>query len=272
MGGPAKSLDALARHEQWAILECATGRSRTFFLREGLNALSSAESALVDRWANQRLQGMPLAYILGFREFYGHRFWVNRAVLIPRSATELLVDEAKPLLSPGACLLELGTGSGCIIISILKEAKARGIPLTATATDLSAKALATARNNGVWHDTEVQWAEGRWFAAVPRTTFDVIVTNPPYIAHDDPHLRSGDLPFEPREALVGAYSHGDGLDDLRTIIHASPGWLRPGGTLLIEHGWQQQHAALELCQQAGFRHIVGLSDLSGIPRAVRARL
>jgi len=283
-------LHQLPRLEQWALLEAATGRPRTFFLREGTGGLSPAESGLVDRWARQRSQGQPLAYLLGFREFYGYRFWVNPAVLIPRAETELLVEHGLAVCGPDARLLDLGTGSGCIAISIIKAAAAQGKRIAAWATDQSAGALATAKNNACWHGVSVQWALGDWFEALgsaqvgldqqqTRTDrpaealrFDLIVSNPPYIAAADPHLQEGDLRFEPAEALSGIRKTQDGLGETARIISQAPNWLRPGGSLLLEHGWNQQTAVAALCKKAGFSEAIGLRDLTGTPRAVHARL
>ncbi|MBM3374809.1 MAG: peptide chain release factor N(5)-glutamine methyltransferase [Betaproteobacteria bacterium] len=280
----------LPRLEQWALLEAATGRPRTFFLREGTGGLSPAESGLVDRWARQRSQGQPLAYLLGFREFYGYRFWVNPAVLIPRAETELLVEHGLAVCGPDARLLDLGTGSGCIAISIIKAAAAQGKRIAAWATDQSAGALATAKNNACWHGVSVQWALGDWFEALGSAQvgldqqqtltdrpaealrFDLIVSNPPYIAAADPHLQEGDLRFEPAEALSGIRKTQDGLGETARIISQAPNWLRPGGSLLLEHGWNQQTAVAALCKKAGFSEAIGLRDLTGTPRAVHARL
>ena len=280
----------LPRQEQWAILEAATGRPRTYFLREGLDALSAAEGALVARWAQQRSQGAPLAYLLGFREFYGYRFWVNPAVLIPRADTELLVELALSVCAPNSRVLELGTGSGCVVIAILKEAAAKGMPIQAWATDRSPQALATAKNNACWHGVAVQWAVGDWFAAlsplqdtVPAhdptrapsgqgLRFALIVTNPPYIADKDPHLEEGDLRYEPRTALTGGRATDNGLGELAQIIAQAPEWLVPSGSLVLEHGWNQQSAVIDLCKKAGFSEAIGMQDLAGTPRAVHARL
>ena len=280
----------LPRQEQWAILEAATGRPRTFFLREGIDGLSAAEGALVARWARQRSQGTPLAYLLGFREFYGYRFWVNPGVLIPRADTELLVEHSLAVCGPDARLLDLGTGSGCIAISVIKAAGAQGRRITAWATDQSYRALATAKNNACWHGVSVQWALGDWFEALgsaqagldqqqartDRPTealrFDLIVSNPPYIAAADPHLQQGDLRFEPAEALTGIRKTPDGLGEATRIASQAPHWLRPGGSLLLEHGWNQQAEVIALCKRAGFSEAIGLRDLAGTPRAVRARL
>ena len=276
MNDPA--LLRLPRQEQWAILEAATGQSRTYFLREGTDSLSATERALVHRWALARHRGVPLAYLLGFREFYGLRFWVNPSVLIPRPETECLVDLALAGLPPNASVarvLDLGTGSGCIVIALLKAALARGIRLEAWATDVSAEALATARNNACWHGVTLACREGAWFDALGQEAFrgfDLIVSNPPYVAKDDPDLAEEVRAHEPVTALSGTTSNADGLSDLSTIIAQAGTYLRPGGSLLLEHGWTQQAAVIQLCQAAGFASATGFPDLSGLPRLVRARL
>ena len=268
----------LPRHEQWAILEAATGQPRTYFLREGTDHLSAAERALIRRWAAARHGGVPLAYLLGFREFYGLRFWVNRSVLIPRPETEGLVDLALAAL-PGdartARVLDLGTGSGCIVIALLKAASARGIALEAWATDVSAPALATARNNACWPGVSLVCREGAWFDALGHETargFDLILSTPPYVAQDDPDLATEVRAFEPAAALSGTGPNAHGLSDLSTIIAQAGAYLRPGGSLLLEHGWTQQPAVIDLCRAAGFSAVTGFPDLSGLPRLVQARL
>ncbi|MFM1881208.1 MAG: protein-(glutamine-N5) methyltransferase, release factor-specific [Pseudomonadota bacterium] len=278
----------LPRHEQWALLEAATGRSRTYFLREGpdsIAGLSGPERALVRRWTEARHRGRPLAYLLGFREFYGHRFWVNDHVLIPRAETECLVDLAGRSLAalqrPRARLLDLGTGSGCIVISILKAATS-GIEVEAVATDVSAGALATARNNACWHGVPVRFQAGSWFDAFNLSptapddhrpeAFDLIVSNPPYVALDDPDLDASVRRHEPRAALSGTTPNHDGLSELTAIISRASAHLRPGGYLLLEHGWRQQAAVMTLCREAGFTEVAGFPDLSGRPRLVQARL
>jgi len=268
----------LPRHEQWAILEAATGQPRTYFLREGTDHLTAAEQALIRRWAAARHREVPLAYLLGFREFYGLRFWVNRSVLIPRPETEGLVDlalAALPSEARTARVLDLGTGSGCIVIALLKAASARGIALEAWATDISAPALATARNNACWHGVSLICREGAWFDALGHETsegFDLILSNPPYVAQDDPDLATAVRAFEPATALSGTGPNAHGVADLSTIIAQAGAYLRPGGSLLLEHGWTQQPAVMDLCRAAGFGAVAGFPDLSGLPRLVQARL
>jgi release factor glutamine methyltransferase len=271
----------------------ATGRDRSWFAARTFDEIQASlrpeEQALIQVLTDRRLAGEPLAYLLGFREFYGHAFFVNRAVLIPRADTECLLEEALSHLSAlalagshpsdgcqptGLKVLDLGTGSGCLAISLALAAKARGLNLALTATDQSAAALAVARNNAYWLGAKVEFAQGDWYQAlgsVPQQ-FDLIVSNPPYIGASDPHLGQGDLPYEPLSALAGRQPAADGLTDLRTIVDGAGPWLRGGGRLMVEHGYDQQPAVISLMRAAGFVNVNGLSDLSGTPRLVTGQL
>ncbi len=210
----------------------------------------------------RRLAGEPMAYILGVREFMGHEFAVSPAVLIPRPDTELLVETAVEALQgrENASVLDLGTGSGAIPISI-----ALACPeVKVVATDLSDDALQVARNNAVRLGVCVEFHRGSWYEALPSgKVFDLIVSNPPYIPADDPHLAQGDLRFEPSMALTDG---DDGLAAYREIVAGAPAHLRPGGLLLVEHGWDQAAAICDLLRLAGFREIHSLPDLAGILR------
>lgn len=211
---------------------------------------------------SRRLAGEPMAYILGKREFMGREFRVSPAVLIPRPETELLVETAIAALQgrDNPFVLDLGTGSGVIPVSIaLARPDAHVV-----ATDLSPEALAVAQGNAERLGARVEFREGSWYEALPPgMVFDVIVSNPPYIPQNDPHLAQGDLRFEPAMALTDG---GDGLAAYRQIVPGAPARLRPGGHLFVEHGWDQAAALRELLQAAGFREIHSLPDLAGILR------
>ncbi|GAB2180402.1 peptide chain release factor N(5)-glutamine methyltransferase [Denitratisoma sp. agr-D3] len=222
------------------------------------------QDALAERfahWVARREAGEPVAYLLGCREFYGRDFAVSPAVLIPRHETELLVELALAKLpaSGNPALLDLGTGSGCIAITLALE-----MPHVAvTAVDASSEALAVASQNAKALGATVDFLLGSWFAPVAGRRFDVIVSNPPYIKADDPHLAQGDVRFEPPSALA---SGADGLDDIRVIITAAPAHLTPGGWLLFEHGYDQAEAMVAVLQQGGFSGIEQHRDLAGIVR------
>lgn len=209
----------------------------------------------------RRHGGEPVAYLLGRREFYGRDFAVGPGVLIPRPETELLVDLVKEKVGAGgtATLLDLGTGSGCIAITLALEC-----PLcTVTAVECSPIALVIARRNSGRLNAAVEFISGDWFAPLAGRRFDFIVGNPPYVAEGDLHLAQGDLRSEPHEALVSGI---DGLDALRAIVIAAPNFLRPGGGLWLEHGFDQAEAAAELLANCGFIDTECRRDLAGLPR------
>ncbi|WP_374512742.1 peptide chain release factor N(5)-glutamine methyltransferase [Niveibacterium sp.] len=211
-------------------------------------------------WLTRREAGEPVAYLLGEREFYGRVFSVSPAVLIPRPDTELLVEQALLHLPEGSPrVLDLGTGSGAIAITIALEAPHADV----SAVDISAAALDVARSNAARLGTSVRWLEGAWCAPVQGEVFDLIASNPPYVAEEDPHLAQGDVRFEPPGALA---SGPDGLNDIRTITAEARGCLKPGGWLLFEHGYDQGDAVRTLLAAAGFIDCATLKDLGGNDR------
>lgn len=230
---------------------------------EALDETAAAQmSALVDR----RAAGEPVAYLVGRREFYGRAFTVTPDVLIPRPETELLVDLVKSKVGAGdtARILDLGTGSGCIAITLALELPAARV----TAVDLSPAALAVARANAARLNARIAFVTSDWFAALPPACFDFIVANPPYVAAGDPHLAEGDLRFEPPEALTDG---ADGLAAIRRIVAQAPRRLADGGWLVFEHGHDQGEAARALLAAGGFVQIGQHRDLAGIVRASVAR-
>lgn len=217
--------------------------------------------------AARRAGGEPVAYLLGQREFFGREFVVSPAVLIPRPETELLVEAALATVGAGgaAAILDLGTGSGCLAVTLAVELpKAR-----VTAVDACAAALAVARQNAERHGAHLRLLQGDWFGALAGERFDLIVANPPYIAAADPHLSAGDLRHEPRTALA---SSADGLEAIRRIIAGAPAHLAVGGTLLLEHGYDQAAAVAELLAAAGLAGSEQHRDLAGIVRVSGGRM
>lgn len=207
----------------------------------------------------RRLTGVPVAYLVGEREFFGLRLTVTPDVLVPRPETEGLVEWALERLPgmPAPGVVDLGTGSGAIALAL-----ARQTPGTAVvATDASAAALDVARGNAARHGLAVEFVQGNWWAPLAGRRFGLAVSNPPYVAGDDPHLQA--LAHEPRAALTPG---GDGLAALRQIVNGAPGHLHPGAWLLLEHGHDQADAVRGLLQARGFEQVSTRVDLAGIPR------
>ena len=207
----------------------------------------------------RRRSGEPIAYLLGEREFYGLGLSVTPDVLIPRPETELLVDFALECLPRGGALLDLGTGSGAIALAVKRHLPEARV----TAVEQSPQALAIASANASRHRLEVEFVHGSWFAPLGERRFDVVVSNPPYVASGDLHLAQGDLRFEPQAALVGG---ADGLDAIRVIVALAPRHLRAGGWLAIEHGQGQEGEVRNLLEKAGLELVSSRPDLAGIAR------
>ena len=213
----------------------------------------------------RRAGGEPVAYLVGHREFFGRKFAVSPAVLIPRPETELLVEIALASASAGDTAkttmktLDLGTGSGCIAVTLALEMPQAQV----TGVDAAEAALLVARKNAELHGAKLHLLQSDWFAALGGECFDLIVANPPYIAAADPHLGAGDLRYEPSAALSGG---SDGLESIRRIVAAAPAHLSHNGQLWLEHGYDQAEAVRELLAAAGLAGIEQHRDLAGIVR------
>ncbi|RKP43961.1 peptide chain release factor N(5)-glutamine methyltransferase [Trinickia fusca] len=251
------------------LLGHALGWRRTELITRGDEPLAEAALAHYRALEARRVAGEPIAQIVGTREFYGLEFDVTPHVLIPRPETELLVEQALAAIESIARprVLDLGTGSGAIAIAIAASRPDAHV----CALDRSPEALATAERNAArLLDAQrpggpLQVMQSDWYAALERTArFDLIVSNPPYIACDDPHLTLGDLRFEPRGALT---DEADGLSAIRAIVAAAPAFLVPGGSLWIEHGYDQAAAVRVLLTERGLTDVHSLTDLAGIERA-----
>jgi release factor glutamine methyltransferase len=237
-------------------------------IAEGRQPLTPEQLRRFEELVRRRENGEPLAYLVGTRAFYGLELEVSEAVLIPRPETELLVDLALQRLSQHDArdVLDLGTGSGAIALAIA----ANRVQACVLAVDISAEALeVAARNRRHHHAGQMELNRSDWFAALGGRRFDVIVSNPPYVAQDDAHLGEGDLRFEPKLALVGG---GDGLDAIRRIVRDAPGYLKQEGWLLLEHGYDQASAVRALLLAAGFGQLVQETDLAGHVRVTGGRL
>jgi release factor glutamine methyltransferase len=256
-------LDALDNR----VLLChALGVNRIALITQSERVLTAEESQRFAALVQRRLDGEPIAYIVGQREFFGLPFEVNEAVLIPRPDTELLVELTLDRLPAQGRVLDMGTGSGAIAVSLAHTRKDADV----TALDVSPEALAVAQRNATINGARVTFLQSDWYAALQGAApFDVIASNPPYIASGDLHLSEGDLRYEPVGALT---DHADGLSALRIIIAGAPQHLKPQGWLLMEHGYDQSAAVRALLTEAGYAEVQSWQDLAGIERVTGGRL
>ena len=254
----------LPRLEAQLLLEAAGGGNRVTQLTWPEREASAEVGARFAQLCARRLAGEPIAYLLGEREFFGLDLQVSPAVLIPRPDTETLVEQALLRLPVKARVLDLGTGSGAVALALAHARPDADV----WALDVSAPALAQAQANGQRLGLNVTWRLSDWFAAVAGERFALLVSNPPYIAADDPHLQQGDLRFEPASALT---DFADGLSAIRQLAAGAPAHLLPDGWLLIEHGWQQADAVQAILHQAGFAEVASWQDLAGHQRVSGGR-
>lgn len=268
-------LDALLREarprlepgEAEALLAHALGRTPAWLYAHGDDEIDADAVQRFDTLLARRAAGEPVAYLLGARGFWRFDLRVTADTLIPRPETERLVELALERLAPGAAvrIADLGTGSGAIALALAHECPDAQV----IATDLSDAALAVARDNATRLGlANVAFRAGRWYAPLAGERFDLVASNPPYIADDDVHLGEGDLRFEPRSALA---SGRDGLDDLREIAAGARGHLQPGGWLLVEHGRDQGEAVRALYAQAGLVEVTTALDLEHRDRVTLGR-
>lgn len=258
-----------ARHEAELLLLHVLERPRSWLFAHATDPLAANDQAAFEALLARRVAGEPVAYLTGRRGFWTLDLEVDPATLIPRPETELLVELALERLPPDQSLqlADLGTGSGAIALALASERPQAQV----LATDASPGALAVAARNAARHDLRnVRFAEGGhdWYAPLQGARFDLIASNPPYIASDDPHLEQGDLRFEPATALA---SGPDGLDDIRRIVDGGQAQLRPEGWLLIEHGWDQGAAIRALFDAAGFVEVQTAQDLEQRDRITLGR-
>jgi release factor glutamine methyltransferase len=262
------AIAGIPRRDAEILLGAAAGLTRTQLIALASEPMTAGTIARFKDLCRRRAAGEPVAYLLGRREFWSLQFEVDRAVLVPRPETELLVERVLALVTPPAAqVADLGTGSGAIAIALATERPSWRI----TATESAAAALAVARRNGErLAPRRVGWmlndAAG-WFAPLAGRRFDAIASNPPYIAADDPVLSGDGLRFEPRAALTPG---GDGFGALASLIDGAPAHLAPGGWLVLEHGTAQGSAVRAALVARGFTSVTSHRDLAGHERTTEA--
>lgn len=247
-----------ARLEAELLLAESAGIRRAAVLAHPERELSPGQASRLEQIVARRSRGEPLAYIFGRKEFYSLELKVRPEVLVPRPETEVLIDAVLERLPSGeASVVDLGTGSGAIALALKHERQ--GLVLTAVDTDV--EALSVARENALSLDLTIEWIQSDWWSALAGREFDVIVSNPPYVASCDPHFHA--LAFEPRLALDGG---ADGLDAYRAIFREAKTHLAPGGWLIVEHGFDQRDAVAGLANALGDISVEHINDLAGMPR------
>lgn len=256
-----------ARLEAEILLAHSLNQTRTFLRTWPERELSIEQSEQFQTLLKRRLHGEPIAYLIGERGFWDMDLRVTTDTLIPRPETETLVEQALQRIPADAHwqIADLGTGSGAIALAIARERPHCQL----LATDISAAALAVARDNAARLQVHnIHFVEGSWLAPLPDERFDIIVSNPPYVHPDDPHLQQGDLRFEPLSALQ---SGPDGLADIRRICDTARQHLRPGGWLLLEHGFDQGTAVYASLHERGYQQLETVKDLAENPRVSLGR-
>ena len=273
----AAQISDSARLDAELLMAFCLQKSRTYLYTWPENTPSQNQQACFDRLLQKRLQGQPIAHLTGEREFWGLNLKVTPDTLIPRPDTEILIETALSKLSPlnsqlignqhtpqegikPCSLLDLGTGSGAIALALKFERPSCNV----TAVDFSLAALEVAKQNAQTHNLEVEFLHSSWFDALEvGKTFNLIVSNPPYIETQDPHLSQGDVRFEPLSALTAG---ADGLDDLKLIIEQACSFLKPAGWLMVEHGYNQAGDVAKLFKLHHYQNIETIIDYGQNPR------
>ena len=255
------------RRDAEILLETVTGKGRTFILAFGETQLTAAQLEQLNALVARRKRGEPVAHLTGVREFWSLPLFVSPATLIPRPDTECLVEQALARLPASACrIVDLGTGTGAIALALASERPDCDVTAVDRMPDAVALAIRNTQHLGI---NNVRVLQSDWFSALQGQQFDMIVSNPPYIDEQDPHLAQGDVRFEPLTALVAGAS---GLADIVHIIEQSKHMLTPGGYLLLEHGWQQGQAVRDAFTRSGYQAVETCRDYGGNERITLGRL
>jgi release factor glutamine methyltransferase len=249
------------------LLGFVLNKPRTYLRAWCDNTLTDQQISAFEALIEQRLQGIPIAYLTGTREFWSRDFTVTPDVLIPRPDTELLIELSLDIIPKNQAvnLIDLGTGSGIIAVTLAAER----LNAQVIAVDVSLAALAVARHNARQHQlTNIVFYQSDWFANVPKLLFDMAISNPPYIGIDDVHLQQGDVRFEPQSALI---ADNQGLSDIQIIADKARSYLKPAGHLLIEHGYNQAPQVQAIFNALAYDKVQSYLDLSGQPRVTYGR-
>ena len=262
----ARAATLVERRDAEILLAACWRKSRSQFIAAAGEPVPADVAREFEHACHRRASGIPVAYLLGRREFWSLDFAVTEHVLVPRPETELLVQRALDVLPAAtANVVDLGTGSGAIAVALAHERPGWQV----TATDASLEALAIARANGErLVPGRIEWLSGDWYAPLRTRRFDVLVSNPPYVAGDDPVLLGDSLRHEPRGALT---PEGDGMAALATLINGARGHLNPGGWLLLEHGNSQGAEVRSRLVARGFTHVTSHRDLAGHERVTEGQ-
>ena len=259
----------IGRLEARLLLEHVCGCRHADLIAHPERPMTAQQARRFGELVERRAAGEPLAYLVGSAWFGELEFIVTPAVLVPRPETDVLVSQAveRSQSIDAPRIVDLGTGSGIVAVSLARRCPDARV----TATDISPAALDVARANAARHGVAVRLVEGDWFAPLGGETFDVVVSNPPYIVEGDPHLALNGLPFEPRGALTDGVAGGDGLACVRRIVAEAVAHLEPGGWLLVEHGYDQAVRVRGLLRSAGYWEVASWRDEAGIERVSGGR-
>ena len=256
-----------ARLDAEVLLAACLGRPRSYLHAWPEHAVDAPARSQFNDWINRRAAGEPVAHLTGEREFWSLPLTVTPDTLIPRPETEALVELVLARMTPGMPyrVADLGTGSGAIALAIASECPRCEV----IATDASTAALAVAQSNaGRLGIRNVRFLAGHWCEPLPAAPFDFVLSNPPYVAPDDPHLAAGDVRFEPRGALIAG---GDGMDELKQIAACAFAHLQPGGWLVVEHGFEQGGQTTRLLLATGYEEVSDHEDAAGLSRVTLGR-